>query len=138
MNIYADLPKVLYIEGLDDAGEFGAATCPHCGAQGRYIYWFVCDDGSQRGAMRGCFEHFPKHPFADRYAQILDKEIQNAKRRRPAVQGQGWSLASWDASIKDAIEKYGAGQLSEAAAWEAIREADRAKKQWMKRRGFRR
>lgn len=129
MNIYADLPKVVYIDRLEDAGEGGAASCPHCGAIGRYIYWFACSDGTQRGAMKGCFSHFPKHPFADRHAQVLAKQKSNAKK--------GWSLASWDAKVMQAIEEFGEGRITEWQAKDIIRQADSDKKAWMKQKGYR-
>lgn len=130
MSIYSDLPQVLYIEYLEDAGEDGAASCPHCGALGRYTYFFVCTDGSQRDAMKGCFSHFPKHPFAERHAQILEKQKANAKK--------GWSMASWDKKVMDAIEQFGRGEITEWQAKDVIRQADSDKKSWMKRKGFRR
>lgn len=130
MSIYTDLPQVLYIEHLEDAGEGGAAACPHCGALGRYTYYFTCADGTRRGAMKGCFSHFPKHPFAERYAQILEKQKANAKK--------GWNMASWDKSVIDAIEQFGRGEITEWQAKDIIREADSNKKSWMKRKGFRR
>lgn len=129
VNIYQDLPKVVIVERVEDAGEFGAVHCPHCGAEGRYIYWFTCEDGTSRGAMKGCFGHFPKHPFADRYAQILDKQRANAKK--------GWNLASWDTDVMSAIERFTKGEIVEWQAKEIIRNADSAKKSYMKRRGYR-
>lgn len=130
MSLYSDLPQVLYIEHLEDAGEGGAGTCPHCGAVGRYIYHFTCTDGSRRSAMRGCFSHFPKHPFAERHAQILEKQKANAKK--------GWSMASWDKSVVEAIEQFGRGEITEREVKNIILVADGNKKSWMKRKGFRR
>lgn len=127
-SIYSNLPQVLYVEHLDDAGEGGAASCPHCGALGRYTYFFTCADGSHRGAMKGCFSHFPKHPFADRHAQILEKQKANAKK--------GWSMASWDKDVITAIERFGAGEITEVEANNIIRQADSNKKSWMRRKGF--
>lgn len=129
-NPYADLPKVVMIDHVEDAGEFGGTNCPHCGAEGRYIYWFTCEDGTQRGAMKGCFGHFPKHQFVQYHERIMDKQKENAKK--------GWKIASWDAETLDAIEKFVAGQMTEQAAWDVIRQADSNKKAWMKRKGFRR
>lgn len=54
------LPRIVAVLGRSDSGEYGAATCPHCGAAGRYVYTFQCDDGTTRGAMAGCLKLFPR------------------------------------------------------------------------------
>src|SRR5690349_17478487 len=97
-NIYANLPEVVEIITIDDAGEGGAASCPHCGAIGRYVYHFTASDGQHYAAMRGCFSHFPKSRFAGRMAELLRKEIDAKKRGR--------QLASWDIEIMGAIRDY--------------------------------
>lgn len=107
-NIYTDLPKIVRVTSVTDAGEFGAATCPHCGASGRYIYHFDCADGTHGGAMKGCFSKFPKHKFAAIHANILDK-----KRTKKY-------LASWDTQKLEAIEKFIAGELTEKQAQHLI------------------
>lgn len=132
-NPYANLPKVIEVLALDDAGEGGAAICPHCGAVGRYVYHFRCDDGTERGAMRGCFSKFPQHPFAKRLAAILAKEQEQAKR-------ESWNrheLPLWDIEVRDAVRAYTNGTMTEQEAEDAIRAADRRKHQWMKSRGYR-
>lgn len=61
INIYANLPTVTEILAFVDY-DTGGASCPHCGAIGRYVYRFLCADGQEYGAMRGCFGKFPKQP----------------------------------------------------------------------------
>lgn len=128
-NIYADLPTVIEIISLEDAGEGGAAVCPHCGALGRYVYYFTASDGHQYGAMRGCFAHFPKSRFFDRLAEILKKEKDAAKKGR--------KLASWDIDVQNAIRDYGNNRKSAEQVDEIIRQADNAKRAYCKRMGYR-
>jgi hypothetical protein len=60
---YASANKVIKVDStlpfvwecINDTGPESGATCPHCGAEGRYIYnWF--EFGERRAAMAGCFE----------------------------------------------------------------------------------
>jgi hypothetical protein len=134
-NPYANLPEVIEVLALEDAGEFGAANCPHCGAEGRYVYRFTCADGSERGAMRGCFKHFPKHRFAERCAKILAKEKDNRTASRQSW-GEPRKLASWDQETLDAIRNFAAGRIQEWEADDIIRRADGRKRAWMKSRGY--
>jgi len=109
------LPKIIYFIGLNDYGPcdrgHGSATCPHCGAEGRYVYAFICEDGTTRGAMKGCVQLFPKHLLATESLRILQKEAEyRAKKPTP------WSLPSWDLKIKEAIERFAKGEIQQ---WEA-------------------
>jgi hypothetical protein len=126
----SSLPKIVYLLGVDDSGEYGNATCPHCGAQGRYTYFFVCDDGERRGAMAGCIKLYPQHEFVAIHAAILQKQRDNQKK--------GWKLAGWDQETLDAITAYAAGKMSEGEAKDVIGRAKRAKAAWMKKKGYRR
>lgn len=130
-NIYAKLAKIVYFLGIDDCGpvEDGGGFCPHCGANGRYIYNFVCDDGTKHGAMKGCLSKFPMHPFAKIHARILEKQKENAKK--------GWKLASWDERTLEAIEKFAHNEIAEYEAQRIINSANEAKRAYMKRRGYR-
>jgi len=131
-NIYRDLPKIIIVLGVNDHGpcEGGAsAICPHCGAEGRYVYIFKCDDGTTRGAMRGCIQKFPRHAFADESQRILDKEADYKTR--------GWSLPSWDIAIQSAINEFAEGQISEQDAQTRIRSAQESRRGWKDRRNRR-
>ena len=110
------LPKIVKFTGMTDAGEYGNATCPHCGAKGRYIYHFTCADDSERGAMAGCLKRFPMHAFAAKHQAILARENE--------YRAKGWSLPSWDVEILHAIEKFAAGEVTEFAATAIIKRAE--------------
>lgn len=118
-GIYSDLPKVLYITGETDSGEFGNARCPHCGAEGRYIIHFVTADGQERGAMKGCFSKFPQHKFAAIHMRLIEKERDYSKK--------GWNLPSWDQDTLKAIEEYAHGAIPEYEAHNRINRANERK-----------
>lgn len=128
-NIYADLPRVVEILDLKDYGEYGAVSCPHCGAQGRYIYFFTTDNGQSYGAMKGCFRKFPKSPYADRMAKLLGKEKEFKAKK--------WKLASWDQDSINAIRAYGEGKILQKDLDRILAESDRAKYLYMKKKGYR-
>ena len=107
MQVLNDLPKILYIIGKDDAGEDGAARCPHCGAEGRYTYVFMTEKGTM-GAMAGCIKLFPMHRFARDGQRIYDK-LQSYRKT-------GWKLPSWDIAILETIEAFAKGEISESEA----------------------
>lgn len=119
-NPYRDLPKVFFVESIADHGPceggVGSALCPHCGAEGRYVYHFLCEDGSSHAAMKGCFGHFPKHQFAAISLRLLEKEREYAAK--------GWKLPSWDQDILDAIIRCAHQELAEEDAWKVIRAAE--------------
>lgn len=116
------LPKIIYFLDTLDSGAFGEATCPHCGALGRYVYRFVCEDGETRGAMAGCVKLYPMHRFAKLGMQIMDRQREYATK--------GWLLASWDCEILDAIHDYAIGKIPEAAADELIFKAQTRRDNW--------
>lgn len=105
---YTNMPQATYLIGKSDSGEFGAVRCPHCDAKGRYVYSFKCADGSERGAMQGCFNRWPKHPFVAEQVRIMDKQADYAKK--------GWKLAEWDSKPLEAIKQFAAGEITEQAA----------------------
>ena len=76
--------------GVDDTGPESGARCPHCGAEGRYIYHWE-ENGEHRAAMAGCYKvltgHLKKGDF-DEYFQLLSEK-----------QAKGKKLNSWDQSV---------------------------------------
>lgn len=123
------LPKVVEMLSLEDTGPESGATCPHCGADGRYIYHFRCEDGNEYGAMSGCVQLFPKSKYAARMEKLLAKEKDNTKTGR--------TLAGWDVEVQDAIRAFMDGDITESQADARIRNADAKKTAWMKTKGYR-
>jgi hypothetical protein len=70
--------KIARLDMVVDATGGGEPTnCPHCGALGRYIYYFTLENGEKAGAMKGCYKAWPKSSrFAYDYAKIREKKIQ--------------------------------------------------------------
>jgi hypothetical protein len=110
-------PKVVQVEQIEDTGPESGACCPHCGADGRYITWFITEDGARHGAMAGCFKLFPKSRFAIRVAGILEK------------QRNGHKLASWDQKVLEAIRAL--PTLGELGVDQVIVEQDGIKRAWL-------
>jgi len=106
------LPKILAILGCTDHGpcdDGPTATCPHCGAGGRYVYRFLCDDGKIHGAMAGCIQLFPKHPLTDKVATVFEKLRDYEKKK--------WKCSSWDQEIVDACASLESGSIA-VEEWE--------------------
>jgi hypothetical protein len=96
-------------------GEPGSATCPHCGAWGRYVYGFTTVDGEHHGAMAGCVEVWPGGKAAvaafKKVQKRLDQITDNAK-------SHGLALAECYDSEARALDGYQGllGQMLDKAA----------------------
>lgn len=109
------LPKIVrFLETLDCPG----ASCPHCGATGRFILRFMVADGRQLGAMRGCVQLFPVSPIAREEKRLADK----AKK----YYEQGWKLNQADTRAVEAIESFYAGLCTEDQALREVKLAKRS------------
>lgn len=109
------IPMIIRFLGTSDAGEFGAAECPHCGAKGRYTAHFVLADGSHGAAMAGCLKLFPCSPVAREEARLQKKQADYAKK--------GWKLNRGDTEALAALERFYAGIIDERAALAIVRSA---------------
>jgi len=70
--------------------DYGHTFCPHCGSEGRYIYYWE-ENGKGMEAMAGCYEKLSSHVHKneeDRYFESLAKKI-----------AKGKELNGWDKSI---------------------------------------
>lgn len=69
---------------VDDYGspyEGGGTCCPHCGADGRYIYWWA-EYGVIRGAMAGCYKALTgqiKKTDVDQFLERLNEKVVKGK-----------------------------------------------------------
>jgi hypothetical protein len=129
MAIVTSLPRVVAVTEIHDAGP-GGASCPHCGAIGRYVIGFVTEDGEKGGAMRGCWKLFPKGEFVELTYQLIQKQMDADEK--------GKKLATWDNEMLAALDGLENGRIGPDAARETIRQALLRKKNWMKSRGYRR
>lgn len=103
--------------GVDDTGPESHACCPHCGAEGRYIYRWA-EYGKVRGAMAGCFAALTgkiKKNDVDSYIQRLSVKLAKNK-----------PLNGWDRTVVR-MQKYISDNLGDEgkAIWAngKIREA---------------
>lgn len=128
-------PKVIQFLGITDGGpcdDGPTAMCPHCGADGRYIHWFVTDDGHTRGAMAGCVKLFPVSPIAAAHQKLVEKEADLMKRF-----GRDAHLNSWDTKKMQTIEAFYAGEITEADALRTISYQTAAATSWRRSKGSR-
>lgn len=109
------LPRIVRFLGVDDAP---GASCPHCGAEGRYILRFQVEDGRLLGAMRGCAKLFPASQVAHEHLRLAQKAERYAKL--------DWKLNQADQRAMDACEQFFARQVSESYALSVIKGAKRA------------
>lgn len=120
----ADLPRIIRFDGMHDGGpcdDGPTATCPHCGADGRYVFWFDCEDGTHRGAMSGCIKLFPVSPVAEVDRKLIEKLHDLQKRY-----GKETTLNSWQRKIREAIDAFYAGDADEAQTLRTIQQQNAA------------
>lgn len=76
--------------GVNDTGPESGARCPHCGAEGRYIYeWY--EYGEKKAAMAGC--------YAALTGQIKKSDVDKHIERIAVKQTKNKSLNGWDKTI---------------------------------------
>jgi hypothetical protein len=130
------LPAVLAIVGVDDGGPCsdGQATnaCPHCGADGRYVIQFMCEDGQVRGAMRGCFQLFPGSNTK------TSKLVQMAFEKQRTAAENKTKLAGWWADMIAEIQDFrDHGTKDDFPLFcSRIFEIDDRRQSWLKRNGY--
>lgn len=125
------LPTIVQFLGCDDSGEYGNALCPHCGAKGRYVFHFLCDDGNRHGAMAGCIKLFPVSKIADEHKKIIERARERALK--------GYKLASWDVAKLTAIEAFYStdmGATEFARVWDVIRNENNRRSNYMAKKGY--
>ena len=117
MNVVQSLPRIVrFGETHDSPG----SSCPHCGADGRWIYTFTLDNGRTAGAMRGCLSLFPVSRVAREELRLREKLAKYQKSY-----GVSATLNRRDSEALDAIEAFYAGACDERSALSVV---DRAKK----------
>ncbi len=99
------------------------ASCPHCGADGRYIYTCLMSDGSHKGMMKGCLQTFAKDACARQCEIAMEKKAHGYTSR-------------WDERVLDAIDALPYTGID--ALRSVCRQVAIEKKSWMQKKGFRR
>lgn len=107
--------------------DYGSTCCPHCGAEGRYIYTWE-QDGVKKSAMAGCYKAltgmFSKSE-EDRYFQLLAEK-----------QAKNTPLNGWDKNIVRLQQFLSDGKYS--ADWVQARISDvlRDRKAYLSRKRY--
>ncbi len=105
----ATFPRIVRFLGTSDSP---GDSCPHCGAEGRYVIHFQTESGARGGAMRGCIKLFPTSRIALEELRLTDKQAKYAK--------QGWTLNRVDTRALEAIQAFYAGTMTESQALGAV------------------
>jgi hypothetical protein len=75
--------------------DYGSACCPHCGAEGRYIYTWA-EFGKEYGAMAGCYELLTGKLKKDDVTKHIERIYVKQAKSKP--------LSGWDKTILRMIE----------------------------------
>lgn len=126
----AKLPKLLVLLGRHDSGEYGNAACPHCGALGRYVYSFLCEDGQRYGAMSGCIKLFPK---ADPWLYSI---IEKAFDKEQDAKDNKTKLASWWTEMIEAVNEVSNGKITVEEMRSRVRSAESRRQAWLTKNGY--
>lgn len=97
-------------------------TCPHCGAGGKHVFKFMCDDGSVRAAMRGCLKLYKPGPDA--------RLVQEAFKRILAG-----STASWWREMVSAAKKL-TEDKNLSTFQVTVMNAENRRQHWLRKNGF--
>ena len=127
-----ELPKIVRFLGVDDAGPADPrpnGVCPHCGAEGRYTWRFLTEDGQTLGAMSGCLKLFPVSLVALEEKRLIEKERDLQKRY-----GESAHLNSWDTKIMEAVGAFHRDEISEKDFERTVRQQKAAAQQWRKKK----
>jgi len=109
------LPKrILTLRTIDcgpcDEGDYApTGNCPHCGAGGRWIHVFLCDDGLIYGAMSGCIQLFGEAPKT-KLSIMTEKAIE--KQKVVARTGAKKGIARWFTNVLDALTDLELGKIT--------------------------
>jgi len=136
------LPKRLLTFRTIDCGpmdkDFPEPTgnCPHCGADGRWIHVFLCDDGLIYGAMSGCIKLFgeaPKSKLSIMAEKAMDKEKEMIRNNE---KGGKKTIAKWFSTVLDALRDLELGKITLEEA-EKIGGTEYVKRNtWLRDNGF--
>jgi hypothetical protein len=118
---------ILAVIGCNDHGpcDGGAtATCPHCGADGRYVYTCLMSDGSHKQMMKGCLGTFTKDVCAKQCEAAMEKKAKNKTSR-------------WDERVINAIDGVVIGTVSIDTLRSVCRSVASEKQAWLRKKGWR-
>ena len=90
-----------YIESM-------GTSCPHCGAVGKRVWTFLCEDGVERGAMAGClvkgFSTSQRRTRRGELVTTVTKKLVTAQRsERGITNAQLWLLETLISEAKQSV-----------------------------------
>jgi hypothetical protein len=118
-------PTVVAVLGKDDHGPCdggGSTRCPHCGAEGRYVFTALMSDGATKQMMAGCLKTFRLSPVAKTCERALSKPRDERSR--------------WDARIIEALDQLRAKQIGMQDLYRVCDRVAYEKRQWMIQKGW--
>ena len=135
------LPNRIVTLYTNDSGplDFGGGTrCPHCGAEGRYVHYFLCNDGKIHAAMSGCIKLFPHKPTTmSKMAELaLGKQQDIFDENRKSSGSVPRKLASWFQITVDTLEKLRNEAISMSEADRIICEQYNRRHNWLNNNGY--
>ena len=110
--------------GVKDCGH---TCCPHCGAEGRYIYTWS-ENGNVRSAMAGCYKRLTgmlEKSDENRYFELLSEK-----------QAKNKPLNGWDKRIIGLLKALESGKASESWVQQKIHETLSERKVYLHRRKY--
>jgi len=98
---------------MEEGDREPTGICPHCGAGGRWIHVFLCDDGLIYGAMSGCINLFGEASNS-RLAIMGERAIakETASIRDLEYRGRTTPIASWFRNVLDALRDLELGTIT--------------------------
>ena len=107
--------------------DFGETSCPHCGAEGRYIYFWL-QDGVKMSAMAGCYKaltgKLAKNDEA-KYMELLSVKLAKNK-----------DLNGWDRNIIRLLDYKKESKFPEDWCNQKIKEILSQRKSLLARKGY--
>ena len=137
------LPKrVLTLRTIDcgpmEEGDYEpTGICPHCGAGGRWIHVFLCDDGLIYGAMSGCIKLFgeaPKSKLSKMAELAIEKE--KASARDLEYRGKKTPVAKWFTAVLDALRDLELGTITLEEAEKLGKTEYFKRAEWLRDNGY--
>ena len=107
--------------------DYGETCCPHCGAEGRYIYEWK-ENGVVKSAMSGCYRALTGHlnkGEKEKYFELLFEKIAKGKK-----------LNGWDKSVRRLLDYKLAGKYPESWCDEKINEVLRDRKSYLSKHKY--
>ena len=107
--------------------DFGSTCCPHCGAEGRYVYTWKQNDVTY-SAMAGCYKKltcYLEKSEEDRYFELLSEK-----------QAKGKELNGWDKKIIGLINAIEAEKCTSNWGWLKIREILSQRKSYLNKKRY--